>query len=69
MNQMTNLICTKTLQTKHMTFKEGETYQGYKLNRRWWVIDAIGVSADDFGKNFVMQEDTQSEELDAVTEE
>lgn len=44
--------CIKELETKHVTFKPGETYAGNKINERWWVIEAVAVSVADFILHF-----------------
>ena len=44
--------CIKKLQTKRLTFEVGKEYTASKVNEHWWLVDSVGVSADDFGKYF-----------------
>ena len=44
--------CIKDIQTKHQTFKTGETYEASKINENWWLIDTVGVSKEDFAQCF-----------------
>lgn len=48
--------CTKDLKIDrkswNITFKSGEEYQASKINDEWWLIDQVGVSAENFKKHF-----------------
>ena len=55
--------CIKQYQNKRYTFKEGETYKGNQINDIWWVIDAVGVNAEDFNEYFE-KEGTQANLVD-----
>jgi hypothetical protein len=48
--------CIKELQTKHMTFRENETYDAQKVNENWYCVDAVGISSEDFNKHFQLEE-------------
>ena len=65
---MATLMCVKTLQTKHITFREGETYDGNKVNDTWWSVDAVGVKNEDINTYFINKEEKEKE-LDIVTKE
>ena len=43
--------CVKQYQKKGYVFKEGESYKGCQVNDNWWVIDAVGITLDEF-KNY-----------------
>ena len=44
--------CVKEHKTKYHTFTPGEEVEASKINDNWWIIDAIGISKDDFDKCF-----------------
>jgi hypothetical protein len=44
--------CKSEHQTKHQTFKPGETYEASKINDNWWLIDTVGINKEDFNKCF-----------------
>ena len=44
--------CTKELQTKHITFKEGESYTGNRINDNYWIVDSVGVETKVFEEHF-----------------
>jgi hypothetical protein len=47
--------CLKKLETKHMTFKEGEVYEMEKINDSWVIIEAIGVPSKSVPEYFEVQ--------------
>ena len=44
--------CIKELQTKHITFKEGENYAGNRVNNNYWIVDSVGVETKVFEEHF-----------------
>jgi hypothetical protein len=46
--------CVKGKQYKKVLFREGEEYDGHRVNDNWWAVDAIGISDDDFNDMFEM---------------
>lgn len=44
--------CKNELNNKYHTFKPDEENEASKINDKWWVIDAIGISAEDFDRCF-----------------
>ena len=44
--------CVKQYQSKSVTFKEGETYNGNTINENWWMIDAVGIPTEKFNECF-----------------
>ena len=57
--------CIKELKTKSFTFKEGETYNGAKVNEHWHCIEAVGVKVEDFNEHFTDEKENER----VVTEE
>ena len=45
---MLTVKCTKELQTKHVTFKNGESYSGNRINDNYWIVDSVGVETKVF---------------------
>ena len=54
-----NIInCTKELQTKHITFRKGESYTGNRINNNYWIVDSVGIETKVFEEHFnVLMED------------
>ena len=38
--------------TSSYTFKKDAEYKASKINDNWWLIDQVGVSKEEFKKNF-----------------
>jgi len=53
---MLNVTCIEQLQTKHLTFKPGETYSATQINEHWWLVDSVGVSVENFKLYFEVVE-------------
>lgn len=77
---MKKLLCINTLEIERKnsskyTFREGERYNGNKINDNWWCIDSVGVDASVFDKYFIDEKyisgyvKKQDDELDVVTKE
>lgn len=75
---MGNLICIKTLEVNSKsgkyTFREGEKYNGNKINDKWWCVDAIGVETKSFDEYFVNEDyvsglTKKNDDLTIATEE
>lgn len=56
--------CIKNFQTPSFNFKEGEKYGGAKINDKWYCIEAVGVSKEDFDEHFI----DENEALKTVSE-
>ena len=48
-------LCTKKLKNKYTTFKKGEVYRVEKINNNWYLVEAVGVSCEDFNNYFNIQ--------------
>ena len=44
--------CIKELQTKHITFKAGESYIGNRINDNYWIVDSVGIETKVFEEHF-----------------
>ena len=51
------VVCIERLQTKKLTFEVGKEYNSSKVNDGWWLVDSVGVNADDFWTYFSESEE------------
>lgn len=51
-NTPMDINCIKELETKHVTFKPGETYAGNKINDNYWIVDSVGIETKVFEEHF-----------------
>ena len=58
------LICIKGLETKHINFREGEEYVGAMINDNWYVVEAVGIRAEDFHVHFAERKTITEEKRD-----
>lgn len=56
------LTVERKLPSKSITFIEGVGYVGEKVNEKYWVIESIGVKAEDFPMHFEVQDDLVKED-------
>lgn len=60
------VLCIERLTMGNFTFREGEAYLANMVNKNYWIVDSIGVSAEDFPMHFEIQEELAKKE-DAKT--
>ena len=53
---MKKVMCIESF----MNFKVGEEYIANEINEKWYIVDSIGVSNDDFHLHFEIQEEIVS---------
>lgn len=58
------LKCINSLTMRGVEFKEGETYSGYAINQKWWIVEAVGIKASIFNEHFVIEEITNKEDIE-----
>lgn len=51
------LTVERKLPSKSITFIEGVGYVGEKVNDNYWVVESIGIKAEDFPMYFEVQDD------------
>ena len=65
---MVKVKCIEQFSTLSMTFRTGEEYTGSTVNENWWVVDSIGISAEDFTMHFEIQEEVVNDQEEPLTE-
>lgn len=51
------LTVERKLPSKSITFIEGMAYYAEKVNEKYWVVDSIGIKAEDFPMYFEVQDE------------
>ena len=57
--------CIEQLQTKQVTFRPGEEYTSNEVNKRWWIVDSVGIETEEFNLHFEVLEDEVITEKEA----
>ena len=62
--KMTVVRCTEQITVNNTTFRTGEEYTAGNVNGRWWIIDSVGLTNEDFNLHFeVIEEEPSGGEL------
>ena len=59
--------CTEQITVNNITFRTGEEYTAGDVNGRWWIVDSVGFTSEDFNLHFEVMEESPSG--DVLTEE
>ena len=53
--------CTEQITVNNITFRTGEEYTAGDVNGRWWIVDSVGFTGEDFNLHFEVMEERPSD--------